>query len=126
MQRVSGRPISAHITSIINNSIVVVAMVSDNEAVNGALYRRLRLDFPFLIHVPCAAHTIQLCVRKVMDLAVVKRVVDSLLALLSAFKASKELRVNMKAQQALLRRGRPPLQLVTVLRHALELHFICC
>lgn len=54
--------------SIIDQGVLVVAMVADNEAVNGALYRLLKNDFPFLIHVPCAAHTVQLCVKKIIDL----------------------------------------------------------
>lgn len=41
----------------------VVALVADNEAVMGALHTRLERDYPFLIRVPCAAHTIQLAVR---------------------------------------------------------------
>ena len=104
-------PISHHLLSLIDKGVRVVAIVTDNEAVNGAVYRRLRTDFPFLIHLPCAAHTIQLCVRKVMELPTVRTVVSALTALLAAFKASKELRVRLKAQQALLRRT-GPLQLI--------------
>ena len=107
-------PLSTQIAGVIAKGILVVALVTDNEAVNGAVHRRLLVDYPFLIHVPCAAHTIQLCVRKVMGLPVVESIVGALQQLLAAFRGSKELRVNMKAQQALLRRGRPPLQLVTV------------
>jgi hypothetical protein len=107
-------PISSNLSSIISKGVLVVAIVSDNESVNGALYRRLRSEYSFLIHVPCAAHTIQLCVRKVMEIPTVKRVVTALLELLAAFRASKDLRVNLKEQQALSRRGRLPLQLVTV------------
>lgn len=106
-------PIAAQLTSI-SSCARVVAIVTDNEAVNGALYKRLKVIFPFLIHIPCAAHTIQLCVRKVMALPTVERIVDGLGRLLLAFKGSKELRVSMKAQQALLRRDRPALQLLTV------------
>ena len=107
-------PISVHISKIMSERVLVVGLVIDNEAVNGAVYRRLRVDFPQLIHIPCAAHTIQLCVRKVMELPVVKHIVSALLDLLSAFRGSKDLRVRLKAQQGLLRLGRPPLQLVSV------------
>ena len=107
-------PISTHITKIVSEKVRVVGLVIDNEAVNGALYRRLRVEFPQLIHIPCAAHTIQLCVRKVMGLPLVDDIVNALLELLAAFKSSKDLRVRLKAQQGLLRLGRPPLQLISV------------
>ena len=43
------------------------ALVADNEAVNDALWKHLLEPFPFLIRIPCAAHTIQLVVRQVME-----------------------------------------------------------
>jgi len=56
--------IAAHMRQLIReHSLRVVAFVADNEAVNGAVHRALLVDFPFLVHVPCAAHTIQLIVR---------------------------------------------------------------
>ena len=86
----------------------------DNEAVNGAIYRRLLVDFPFLIHIPCAAHTLQLCVRKAMKLDPISPCVKALLALLLAFKHSKDLRIMLKDQQGVMRRGQNPLKLITV------------
>ena len=41
----------------------IIAFVVDNEAVNRAAFELLQRELPFLIHVPCAAHTIQLIVR---------------------------------------------------------------
>jgi hypothetical protein len=49
----------------------------DNEAVNKALYHLLQPDFPFLLHIPCAAHTLQLCVKAAMMLQPVKAVVHA-------------------------------------------------
>ena len=106
--------IQLSLLSIISSGVRVVAIVTDNEAVNTALHRLLLLDFPFLLHIPCAAHTLQLCVRAAMSLQPVKTVVDATVALLLLFKANKELRVNVKQQQALLRPGAVPLQICHV------------
>jgi hypothetical protein len=106
--------IASALKSIIDKGISVVAIVMDNEAVNGAVYRRLKVDFPFLIHLPCAAHTIQLCIKKVMGVPVVLSVCRALERLLHAFKSSKDLRIKMKQQQGLLRSGSTPLQLLTL------------
>ena len=107
-------PIGDSLRSIIKSMISVVGIVMDNEAVNGAIYRRLLVDFPFLIHIPCAAHTLQLCVRKAMKLDPISPCVKALLALLLAFKHSKDLRIMLKDQQGVMRRGQSCLQLITV------------
>ena len=107
-------PIADGLRSIINAQVLVVGIVTDNEAVNGAMYRRLLAEFPFLIHVPCAAHTVQLCVRKAVRLGPLGHCVRALLAMLLAFKHCKQLRTLLKEQQGVLRKGQQPLQLVTV------------
>ncbi len=97
--------------SIISKGVKVTSIVTDNEMVNGALFRLLHRDFPFLLHLPCAAHTIQLCVKATMRLEPVKAVVEDLTTLLLTFKASKALRVNVKTIQSQLRKGLPALQI---------------
>lgn len=44
---------------LVAGSVRLSALVADNEAVNDALWKQLLRPFPFLIRVPCAAHTIQ-------------------------------------------------------------------
>lgn len=50
-------------TLITQHHARVIAFVVDNEAVNRKTHRLLKQQLPFLIHVPCAAHTVQLIVR---------------------------------------------------------------
>ena len=107
-------PVAEGLRSIITASIPLAAIVTDNEAVNGAMYRLLEEEFPFLIHIPCAAHTLQLCVRKVLKLSPVAPCVRALRALLLAFKHNKELRILLKEQQGIMRKGKQPLQLITI------------
>jgi hypothetical protein len=105
-------PVAAALDALIKKSVRITAIVTDNEQVNTALFNRLRPTFPFLLHIPCAAHTIQLCVKKAMRLQGVFEVVDALIALLMTYKASKKLRVGLTQQQAILRKGQPVLYLV--------------
>jgi hypothetical protein len=56
-------PISTAINTLKDIGIRITALVADNEAVNGKLYRLLHPKFPFLLLSPCAAHTVQLCVN---------------------------------------------------------------
>ena len=108
-------PVRDALRAIMDAGICVMAIVTDNEAVNKALYRDFLVkEFPFLLHVPCAAHTVQLCVRAAMELPAMETVVQSLVAMLHAFKSSKALRINVKAQQALLRAGEVALQIINI------------
>ena len=75
------------------------AFIADNEAVNNALYDLLRAPFPFLVRVPCAAHTIQLVVKQVMGCArwsAVQRTADDIL---HRFAACKEARSRLRSLQ---------------------------
>jgi len=91
--------------SIISKGVSVVAMVADNEAVNGALYRLMKDEFPFLVRVPCAAHTIQLCVKKIIDLPEVRTVVVTMNEIINAFAVSKNQRLQLKNMQATVDAG---------------------
>jgi hypothetical protein len=99
---------------LIAQGILVAGLVTDNEQVNVALFRKLANDFPFLIHIPCAAHTIQLCVKKAMKLPGIEDAIGTLLAMITAWKHSKDVRVLLSQQQALLHRGDKELKLIKV------------
>jgi hypothetical protein len=100
------------IESVIGCGVPVVAMVTDNEAVNGSLYRLLLPDFPFLVHVPCAAHTIQLCVNKMLELPEVRSIMSEMRRLLRFFKKHKSARNQLKQIQSTLRAGMAVLALI--------------
>jgi hypothetical protein len=105
-------PIVDAINALIAKSVRVTAIVTDNEKVNTTLHKLLLPTFPFLLHVPCAAHTIQLCCKYAMKLKRVFVVCDTLMAVLAAYKASKKLRISLEALQRLLHAGKPPLKIV--------------
>lgn len=93
-------------TLIHTHSLRIVALVVDNEAVNRACFNLLRGDFPFLIHVPCAAHTIQLIVRASLAEPSFAPLVQQLTALIHFFD-TKDNRHELKRMQDF--RGEPQL-----------------
>jgi len=76
----------------------VIGVVVDNEAVNAAAHRLLVADMPFLVHVPCAAHTVQLVVRNCLAEPQLAPIVEQLLALIRFFDC-KENRIALQQQQ---------------------------
>jgi len=76
----------------------VVGIVVDNEAVNGAAHRFLLPDLPFLLHIPCAAHTIQLIVRSCLALPYFAPLVLQFVELVRHFDA-KQHRIALRRQQ---------------------------
>lgn len=85
--------------ALVDKGVRFAAFIADNEAVNGALFKQLLQPFPFLVRVPCAAHTIQLVVKQVMQAdrwAAVRSTVDDILR---GFGASKEWRLKLAQLQ---------------------------
>lgn len=75
------------------------AFVADNEAVNGALFRLLLEKFPFLVRIPCAAHTIQLIVKECFGAERWRKVRDAVDELLHGFSSKKEWRLQLRSIQ---------------------------
>jgi hypothetical protein len=76
------------------------ALVADNEAVNDALWARLLEPFPFLIRVPCAAHTVQLVVLQIMEIRRFERVLGGVRHLIRQFEKSKADRLRLRQLQS--------------------------
>lgn len=74
-------------------------LVLDNEAVNGALFRLLEPTFPFLIHSPCAAHILQLCVDHSLRLPAIVPLLTSMEALINRFRNNKVAKLQLLQHQ---------------------------
>ena len=75
------------------------ALVADNESVNGALFGRLQTPFPFLIRVPCAAHTIQLIVLQILRIDRFQATMATVASSLSRFEKQKADRMRLRQLQ---------------------------
>ena len=83
-----------------SKGLTFVGLVLDNEAVNGALIRLLEPTFPSLVHSPCAAHILQLCVDHTFKLPAVMPLLTSMEALIGRFRNTKLLKLKLKNYQA--------------------------
>jgi hypothetical protein len=79
-------PLTSVLNDIKGHGLMFSALVSDNEEANKALHRELVPAFPFLIRQPCAAHLIQLCVLKALELPSIEPTVLTMEALLGQFR----------------------------------------
>ena len=91
-------------TLIETHHLHIAALVVDNESVNKATFNLLVSEFPFLIYIPCAAHTVQLAVRSCLTLPSFANTLTQLQSLIRFFDI-KENRNALKQQQIL--RGVP-------------------
>jgi hypothetical protein len=95
-------PIAAAIAELMGEDIRIIALVADNEAVNGKLYKLLKPQFPFLLLSSCAAHTIQLCVNKAFKVDGIFDVMRTMEGIVRQFRkgqSSKELRQKLENVQ---------------------------
>jgi len=72
------------------------AFIADNESVNGKLFMLLLQTYPFLIRIPCAAHTIQLIAQRVMKCDRWEMVRSGVDAILDYFAGSKAARLKLR------------------------------
>jgi hypothetical protein len=87
----------------------IAGLVMDNEAVNRKCHRLLTAHYPFLVQIPCAAHTIQLVVQSSLAHQTFAPIVEQTRTLLLFFEA-KERRNKLKEVQTL--RGDKPLRIL--------------
>ena len=92
------QPLVEAMNSLRGEGLIFAAMVADNEQVNKVLHGLVSATFPFLVRAPCAAHLIQLCVLKSLELPSIEPILEAMVALLRHFRA-KAARLKLKALQ---------------------------
>lgn len=91
-------PLVEVLNSIRGEGLMFAGLVADNEQVNKCLFDMVSASFPFLINSPCAAHLVQLCVLKALELLPIDPVLTAMESLLRSFRA-KVRRLKLKAVQ---------------------------
>jgi hypothetical protein len=87
------------VADLIGNNVKVVAFAVDNASVMVSFVGLIQQAFPFIIHVPCAAHTLQLIVKSMLDVPAVKQLVDVAIELINKFHKKKIYRLKLKHMQ---------------------------
>ena len=91
-------PLVEILNGIKAKGLVFNALVADNERVNTTLWELLLTPFSFLIHSACAAHLIQLCVLKALELPAIDPILTTMEALIRQFRY-KLYRLKLKSHQ---------------------------
>jgi hypothetical protein len=86
---------------LIQHGVYIIGIVADNNEVNRKLIRLLQSDFKFLVHIPCSVHTLQLCVRAILQLPTILKIVDKMNEVLKHFERSKDARNDLRSAQEL-------------------------
>lgn len=79
--------------------IKVIALAVDNAAVMCAFVKLMQHKYPFIVHVPCAAHTLQLVVRRILDISMISDVVDQAVGIIDKFHSNKVYRLKLRQLQ---------------------------
>lgn len=91
-------PLVEILNGIKAQGLVFNALVADNERVNTTLWELLLAPFPFLIHSGCAAHVIQLCVLKALELPAIDPILTTMEGIIRQFRY-KVHRLKLKHHQ---------------------------
>jgi hypothetical protein len=87
--------IKPKLEELITNGVRFSGFIADNESVNKKLFRLLKESYPFLIQIPCAAHTIQLIAKQVMQSDRWKDVRDGMSSILDYFAGNRDARIKL-------------------------------
>ena len=74
------------INSFTAQKLRISGIVMDNASINIKLYNLLKVSYPHLVRLPCSAHLVQLCVRKILKLDEVQQIVKFMDLILNAFR----------------------------------------
>jgi hypothetical protein len=87
------------IKNLLSNKINIIAIAADNENLMKATIKKLKLIFPVLINVPCAAHIIQLCFKKICEEKNIKNTINEINNIIHLIRNSKENRNKLHQLQ---------------------------
>ena len=76
---VLGAMIKEVIDTLLIKRVVISGLVADNASVNGVISDQLQAEYPWILPLPCGAHTLQLCVVRFLDEDVVAESLKSLM-----------------------------------------------
>lgn len=78
------------IKSLLLKQINIIAIAADNEKLMKSVCKNLKIKFPLLIHVPCAAHIIQLCFKKICGIETIKTIISNINNIIYLIRNIKE------------------------------------
>ncbi len=87
------------IEDLLSKGLKVVAYAVDNENLSLAVVKQLQVKFPWLLHIPCAAHILNLTVGDILSIPSLKLIKDEACEIIDYFHKSKSERVRLTHMQ---------------------------
>ena len=78
--------ISEKIDNMLDKGINLIALATDNEIVMKSTSIELKNKYPILITIPCSAHLIQLCLKNICNINVIKSIISNIITITNNFK----------------------------------------
>jgi hypothetical protein len=75
---------------LVSKKINVIAMATDNENLMKSVCKKIKLLFPVIISVPCAAHIVQLCLKKICEIKTIESMIDKVTDIIYLIKCRKK------------------------------------
>lgn len=72
-------------TELLEKGVRIVAIAADNAHTMSCLVKLLQVQFPIILHVPCGAHTLQLCLKQICMNEYIKDVITQIDSIISCF-----------------------------------------
>lgn len=91
--------LTPYIQQLLEKRIKLVGIVMDNAAVNRSLFDKLSATYPFLVHIPCSAHILNLCIKKMLTLDGIVDIIEFMNSILEKFQGDLQLQLKLKKLQ---------------------------
>lgn len=86
--------------NLMDKNVKIIAITMDNASPNKKLYKLLREEMPMLLNIPCAAHVLQLCVRRILKLPEILPIIKWMMDLLNTFRSDQASLLQLRRLQA--------------------------
>lgn len=87
------------INVLVERKLNIVAITADNENLMKATCKKIKETFPILNIVPCSAHLVQLCLKKICAVDKIKPIIDDTIKIIANIKSDKTKYLKLKNLQ---------------------------
>lgn len=87
--------ITENIELLVKRGLNIIAITTDNENLMKALCKKIKMIFPVLINIPCSAHIIQLCFKKICHNEKIKLIIDKTMEYINTIKNNKKNKIKL-------------------------------
>jgi hypothetical protein len=80
---------------LIKRGLNIIAITTDNENLMKSLRKKIKIIYPVLINIPCSAHIIQLCFKKICHNEKLKSLIDKTIKYIDTIRDNKVNKIKL-------------------------------